>query len=195
MNKKPKKKTTTEKKKYYPQSQERLKRIYQSPLFKTIVKMAGKKKGKELNKYINEIRKTFNLSLYWEDTIRLALENPRLNLDEHLAGIYNVVRSKDKVINKDYYYLIIYPETTQRDVVRAYSKISNNYEESGCKSRMRMSKKFELEMSALLLRKKGKSYKEIAKYLSKEGDKKVMYYEVSDYIKKAKEKFKVLSSD
>ena len=194
MNKKPTKKIVTVDKKHHPQSQEKLKRILMSPFYQLVVKMARNKKGEELNKYINDVRRRFDLPLYWVDIIRFSLDDPKYDLSKSLAGLCNIIPLKDNIIHKKYYCLAVYPGTTQRDVIRAFSRISKIYRGKNYNKRMRFSKRFDLEMLALLLRKYGKSYKYIASKLSDRSGKEIDEYSVCDYIKSAEKKLGALSS-
>ena len=119
-----------------------------------------------IQKYVTETRKEFNLSPYWGNFLKFALQHGFST--NNLAGAAEIVTLNDLDVNKEYYYIAVYPETSKRDVERAYAVVNERYVERGDKKRSRTSRRFDMEVKAAALKDQGLSSQQIAEQLDTE---------------------------
>lgn len=119
-----------------------------------------------IRQYIKDARQKFDLSPYWIELLRFILlygYSP-----DNLAGGAVIVTAKDLDIDKEFYQIAVYPETSKRDVERAYAVINERYVERGDKKRSRTSLRFDIEVKAAALKDQGLSSQQIAEQLDTE---------------------------
>ncbi len=172
-----------------PKVQKILKRLLLDPEFKKLCTEAQADQ-KNLKLYVAQARKQFNLSLYWE----ILLQHILLlgNFDEKIlhSGL-TIDIEQDPVTEQNYYKIAVYPETTQREVIETYGRITRFYKQSDQTKSIRSAKRDEIDYKAFALYKQGKSHKEIAEILSNEsGDNGEVFEasEIPNLIKRAKQK-------
>ena len=163
-----------------------LKRLKLDPEFQALSEKA-QKDPKNLVQYVNETRKRFNLSRYWEILLQHILTFPKFKETNLASG--DVIESEpDPVTNRTMYKICVYPETTPKDVVRAYSLITKRYKDRNYDIDIRDKGLDELEFRALQLHSEGKNSTEITKVLNDEFAAPIAKHEISSLIRRAKEK-------
>lgn len=149
----------------YPATRMRLKKLLASKQFQELQQHA-RTDEKNIRQYVIKARQEFNLSPYWVNFLEFALLygfSP-----DNLAGAAEIVTSNDLDVGKEYYYIAVYPETSKRDVERAYTVINERYAERGDKKRSRTSLRFDIEVKAAALKDQGLSSQQIAEQLDTE---------------------------
>lgn len=172
-----------------PKVQKILKRLLMDPEFLDICDRAQADQ-KNLKLYVAEARKRFNLSPYWEILLQHILVLGKFDEKILHSGLaIDVLR--DPVTNLKYYKIIVYPETTGREVAETYGRINRFYKDAYQAKGIRAAKRDDIDYRAFSLHQNGKSYKEIADILSSESGKNGDVFEASEIpnlIKRAKQK-------
>lgn len=172
-----------------PKVQRILKRLLLDPEFQKLCTKAQADQS-NLKLYVAQARKQFNLSLYWEILLQHILILG--NFDEKIlhSGL-TIDIEQDTVTRQNYYKIAVYPETTQREVIETYGRITRFYKQSDQTKSIRSAKRDEIDYRAFTLYEEGKSYKQIAEILSHEsGDSGEVFEasEIPNLIKRAKQK-------
>lgn len=169
-----------------PKVQRILKRLKLDPEFQALSTKA-QTDPKNLVQYVNETRKRFNLSRYWEILLQHILMIPNFKETNLTSG--DVIESEpDPITHRTMYKICVYPETTQKDVLGAYSLIAKRYKDRNYDIDIRDKGLDELEFRALQLHNKGKTHAEITEVLDKEFAIPIAKHEVPGLIRRAKEK-------
>lgn len=160
----------------------RLKHIKASSLYKELSEKA-QSDPKNVDEYVKELRGKLKLSKFWEEILPIVMLH---DFNPPLAGAAPIKGEYDQT-HQQYYVIEVYPETTIRDVKKAFSTVKNHYESMEKSLHIKDSKRFLLEQQALMLHEQGMSHEEIAKTL--DNDKQdVHQYDVPDLINKAKKR-------
>ncbi|HMS31390.1 MAG TPA: hypothetical protein PJ984_03265 [Candidatus Saccharibacteria bacterium] len=172
-----------------PKVQKILRRLLLDPEFQALCTKAQADQG-NLKLYVAQARKQFNLSLYWETLLQHILILG--NFDEKIlhSGL-TIDIEQDPVTGQKYYNIAVYPETTQREVIETYGRITRFYSQANQTKDIRSAKRDETDYRAFTLHEQGKSYKEIADILSSESGEGGEVFEASEIpnlIKRAKQK-------
>lgn len=172
-----------------PKIQKILKRLLLDPEFRALCAKAQADQN-NLKLYVAQARKQFNLSLYWEILLQhiLILDN----FDEKIlhSGL-TIDIEQDPITGQKYYKIAVYPETTQREVIETYGRITRLYKQADQTKDVRSAKRDGVDYRAFSLHQNGKSYKEIADILSSESGGNGEVFEASEIpnlIKRAKQK-------
>lgn len=169
-----------------PKVQRILKRLKLDPDFQAVSAKA-QADPKNLVHFVNETRKRFNLSRYWEILLQHILMFPKFKETNLTSG--DVIESEpDPVTNRTMYKICVYPETTQKDVLGAYSLITKRYKDRNYDIDIRDKGLDELEFKALKLHTDGKTNAEIMDALNNEFDEVLVKHEIPGLIRRAKEK-------
>lgn len=139
---------------------------------------------------VNSIRERFNLSPFWSEWLLLKIENPKVELSKAVAGGALIEPARDPITKKIYYKVCIYPETTQKDILKAYSIIHERQTTDGTATKIRTSKRFDDELYALKRSREGISHKKIRKELNSKSGKNYYTENIAGLIYKAKTKLK-----
>lgn len=172
-----------------PKVQKILKRLLMDPDFLGICKRAQADQ-KNLKLYVAKARKKFNLSPYWEVLLQHILMLGKFD-EKILQSGLNIDVEHDPVTRLKYYKIVVYPETTQREVVKTYGRITRLYEQDNQTKDIRSAKRDGIEYRAFALRKDKKSYKKIAEILTNESADSAEVFDASEIpnlIKRAKQK-------
>ncbi|RJO58946.1 hypothetical protein C4546_05090 [Candidatus Parcubacteria bacterium] len=177
----------------HPQTRERIARLLIDKGFLEMLEKGRTKKNEELDKWICEIRKNFNLSKYYHRVLQTIISIPDIQYQKFLAGTACIIALPDECRKKNYFAIEVFPETSEKDVVRAFSAIRKKYHESDeIPKRLRTSPSFSKQQYALQRSEDGATYKKIAEELKQMGYS-TTYFEVSDLIRKIKNKAKSVS--
>lgn len=149
----------------YPATRMKLKKLLASADFQDIQQRASADKD-NVRKYVIEARQKFDLSPYWTVLLQFILQHGFS--PDNLAGGAVIVTAKDLDTKKEFYQIAVYPETSKRDVERAYAVINERYTERGDKKRSRTSRRFDTEVKAAVLKGQGLSSQQIAEQLDTE---------------------------
>lgn len=169
-----------------PKVQRILKRLKLDPDFQALSAKA-QADPKNLVSYVNETRRRFNLSRYWEILLQHILMLPKFKETNLTSG--DVIESEpDPITNRTMYKICVYPETTQKDVLGAYSLITKRYKNRNYNIDIRESSLDELEFRALELHIEGKNNSEITDILNQEFATPIAKHEIPGLIRRAKEK-------
>lgn len=169
-----------------PKVQRILKRLKLDPDFQELSARA-QADPKNLVQYVNETRKRFNLSRYWEILLQHILMVPKFKETNLTSG--DVIESEpDPITNRTMYKICVYPETTQKDVLGAYSLIVKRYKDRNYDVDIRDKGLDELEFRALQLHAEGKNNTEITEILDQEFAIPIAKHEIPGLIRRAKEK-------
>lgn len=168
-----------------PKVQKILKRLLLEPDFKGLIKQAQADPD-NVRKYVQQARKRFGLSQYWEVLLQHVLIIGTFN-EKILHSGLAIERGFDAVTEQEYFKIVVFPEIIQKEVVTTYGRIARIYEENGQDIDIRTAKRDASEYHALELHLQGKSHKEIADIISNEN---VGYgaSEIPNLIKEAKRK-------
>jgi hypothetical protein len=149
----------------FPATRMKLKKLLALKEFQELQQRA-RADEKNIRQYIKEARQKFDLSPYWIELLRFILlygYSP-----DNLAGGAVIVTAKDLDIDTEFYQIAVYPETSKRDVERAYAVINDRYAERGDKRRSRTSRRFDIEVRAATFKDQGLSSQQIAEQLDTE---------------------------
>lgn len=163
-----------------------LKRLKLDPDFQALSAKA-QANPKNLVQYVDETRKRFNLSRYWEILLQHILMIPKFK--ETILHSGDVIESEpDPITKRTMYKICVYPETTQKDVLGAYSLIAKRYKDRNYDIDIRDKGLDELEFRALQLHYEGKNNAQITEALNKEFKNAISKPEIPGLIRRAKEK-------
>ncbi len=132
-----------------------LKRLLQDPEFQELSAKA-QADPKNVKQYVMQARKRFNLSPYWEILLEHILILGSFN-EKILHSGLAIERSHDPVTGREYFKIVVFPETTQKEVVATYGRITKQYQQSEQTIDVRSAKRDEVEYRALQLHLKGKN--------------------------------------
>jgi hypothetical protein len=172
----------------YARTQMVLKKLYADKDFQAI-RLKAQNDPNNLSRYVDEARKRYDLSAYWEQFLPGALRSDDVK-PEGLATASILEHYTDMVTGQYMGKITVYPETTMEDVKRMYRVAQLKFEQFKIKKkRRRTSKRFDLELLATQLRETGLSSKEIAQQLDSE-IRDITASEIPDLIGKGKKKTK-----
>lgn len=172
-----------------PKVQKILKRLLLDPEFQALCAEAQADQ-KNLKLYVAQARKQFNLSLYWEILLQHILMLGKFDEKVLHSGL-TIDIEQDPVTKQNYCKIAVYPETTQREVIETYGRITRFYKQADQTKDVRSAKRDDVDYRAFSLHQNGKSYKEIADILSSESGENGDVFEASEIpnlIKRAKQK-------
>ncbi len=172
-----------------PKVQKILKRLLLDPEFQKLCAEAQADQ-KNLKLYVAQARKQFNLSLYWEILLQHILMLGKFDEKVLHSGL-TIDIEQDPITKQNYYKIAVYPETTQREVIETYGRITRFYKQADQTKDVRLAKHDDIDYRAFSLHQNGKSYKEIADILSSESGENGDVFEASEIpnlIKRAKQK-------
>ena len=142
-----------------------------------------------LNSYVIQARKQFKLSPYWDGILSWLLTYDGLIEKIPMTGGIVDTR-KDMVTGKDYYYIPVFPETTDANIRSSAKLIRERYKERGETIDIRMSDadKTLAEFRALALQEAGSSNAEILEVLNDEFAQAYIINDIPLMIRSAKNK-------
>ncbi|MFA5030833.1 MAG: hypothetical protein WC495_04550 [Patescibacteria group bacterium] len=177
---------------YLPvKAKEIIRRLSSNKKFIRMISYASKQKtSRDKLLALNSIRERFNLSPFWSEWLLSKINNPKVELSEVAAGGALIESVRDPITKEIYYRVCIYPETTQKDILKAYSIIHGRQITDGTATKMRTSKRFDDELYALKRSRKGVSHKKIREELNSKFGKNYYTGDVAGLIYKAKTKLK-----
>jgi hypothetical protein len=162
-----------------PKTRERLKRLLLDERF-IAIQEAARKNPDNLIGYVDQARQEFKLSGYWTELLQHILLTGFKA--EQLGGGAVIESQTDSVTGEKVQKIVVYPEATKADVLRAFSIIRGRQQESGDVRNLRTSNRVTKEVEILRMYENGMTIKQIA------DESGLMYNEVSDHISKAKKK-------
>ena len=133
---------------------------------------------------IQEARRLFKLSPYWEEVILPIQFNCSPDGVVIVEMNQPVHESYDKITQRMMYTIPIYPESTLEDVRKAYGDIIKKYRQLGYKVDVRASTQDEIQYRTLALHEAGKENQDIAEAISDEFDTIILKEEVPKLIRR-----------